>query len=79
MVYIKRDLMEATFKRDTRMFKKIISETVVLSLLSSLIFALHRYLKERLTLVWRAKLTRYVVVWFLCDCTHPRNVYFMHI
>ena len=39
-------------------FKGVISETVILSFLSSLIFATHRYLKERLALVWREKLTR---------------------
>lgn len=50
MVYIKRDLMEATYKRNSEMFAKIIRETIVLSILSSLIFASHRYLKERLTL-----------------------------
>ena len=58
MVYIKRDLMEATYKRNNTMFSRIIQETVVLSVLSSMIFAAHRYLKERLTLVWREKLTK---------------------
>jgi len=58
MVYVKRDLMEATYKRNVGMFRKIIKDTVILSVLSSLIFATHRYLKERLTLVWREKLTR---------------------
>jgi hypothetical protein len=50
MVYIKRDLMEATYKRNNQMFSNIIRETVLLSILSSMIFAAHRYLKERLTL-----------------------------
>jgi len=58
MVYIKRDLMRATYQRSLGMFRSIIQETIVLSVLSSLIFATHRYLKERLTLVWREKLTR---------------------
>lgn len=58
MVYVKRDLMTATYHRDQSMFMGIIRETVVLSVLSSAIFAVHRYLKERLTLVWREKITR---------------------
>eukprot|EP00941_MAST-03F_sp_MAST-3F-sp1_P006281 g6281.t1 len=58
MVYIKASLMLATYRRDTRLFQRVILETAGLSLLSSVIFALHRFLKERLTLVWRTKLTR---------------------
>ena len=57
MVYIKRDLMEATYKRNTTMFKAVMYETVVLSLVSSGIFAFHRFLKERLAMLWREKLT----------------------
>jgi len=58
MVFVKRNLMAATYSRDVAAFKGVISETVILSFLSSLIFATHRYLKERLALVWREKLTR---------------------
>ena len=57
MVYIKRDLMIATYKRDMGLFKGILFQTAWMSVLSSLIFATHRYLKERLTNVWREKLT----------------------
>ena len=57
MVYIKRDLMIATYKRDMDLFKGILFQTAWMSVLSSLIFATHRYLKERLTNVWREKLT----------------------
>jgi ABC-type uncharacterized transport system fused permease/ATPase subunit len=55
---VKRNLMSATYTRDAGEFKSIIRETVVLSILSSVIFAAHRFLKERLTLVWREKLTK---------------------
>eukprot|EP00924_Labyrinthula_sp_SR-Ha-C_P003233 snap_masked-scaffold_15-processed-gene-3.11-mRNA-1 protein AED:0.06 eAED:0.06 QI:0/0/0/0.5/1/1/2/0/1430 len=58
MVYIKRDLLQATYRRDAAMFRSIIKETIILSGISSLIFAVHRFLKERLTLVWREKLTK---------------------
>eukprot|EP00512_Aurantiochytrium_limacinum_P013995 CAMPEP_0171572062 /NCGR_PEP_ID=MMETSP0961-20121227/3878_1 /TAXON_ID=87120 /ORGANISM="Aurantiochytrium limacinum, Strain ATCCMYA-1381" /LENGTH=1321 /DNA_ID=CAMNT_0012126795 /DNA_START=328 /DNA_END=4290 /DNA_ORIENTATION=+ len=58
MVYVKRDLMQATYQRNQEQFRSVIRQTVVLSILSSLIFATHRFLKERLTLVWRQKLTR---------------------
>jgi ABC-type uncharacterized transport system fused permease/ATPase subunit len=50
-------LVLCRYTRDLTAFKSIISETVVLSFLSSIIFAVHRYLKERLALVWRQKLT----------------------
>ncbi|GBG25510.1 ABC transporter ATP-binding protein [Hondaea fermentalgiana] len=58
MVYVKRDLMQATYQRDQSQFRSVIRQTVILSVLSSVIFATHRFLKERLTLVWRQKLTR---------------------
>ena len=58
MVYVKRDLMLATYKRNLDLFRRVIVETVVMSLLSSLIYATHRYLKERLSLIWREKLTK---------------------
>lgn len=58
MVYVKRDLMSATYLRDRLAFKSIMYQTILLSMFSSVIFALHRYLKDRLTLVWRIKLTR---------------------
>jgi len=58
MVYVKRDLMSATYLRDTEGFRKVMMQTVFLSALSSVIFSLHRYLKDRLTLVWRVQLTR---------------------
>ena len=58
MVYVKRDLMLATYKRNLDIFRRVILETVIMSLLSSLIYATHRYLKERLSLIWREKLTK---------------------
>ena len=58
MVYVKRDLMLATYKRNVSLFRRVIFETVIMSLLSSLIYATHRYLKERLSLIWREKLTK---------------------
>ena len=57
-VYIKRDLMKTTFTRDWGAFRGIMVETAIMSLVSSLIFATHRFLKERLALLWREKLTR---------------------
>jgi len=58
MVYVKRDLMQATYQRNQEQFRSVIKQTVFLSILSSIIFATHRFLKERLTLVWRVKLTK---------------------
>ncbi len=58
MVSVKRDLMMATFTRNSTLFHEILKQTAILSILSSVIFALHRYLKEKLTLAWRSKLTR---------------------
>ena len=37
---------------------RVIVETVLMSMASSLIYATHRYLKERLSLIWREKLTK---------------------
>eukprot|EP00756_Hemistasia_phaeocysticola_P011991 Hpha_TRINITY_DN15165_c3_g17::TRINITY_DN15165_c3_g17_i1::g.126646::m.126646 len=56
MVYVKRDLMMATYNRDMPLFRKVIIETAIMSILSSVIFAAHRFLKERLGLLWRDKL-----------------------
>ena len=58
MVYVKRDLMLATYKRNLDLFRRVIVETVLMSVASSLIYATHRYLKERLSLIWREKLTK---------------------
>lgn len=58
MVYVKRDLMLATYRRDAALFRRVILETARMSVVSSLIFAAHRYLKERLSLLWREKLTK---------------------
>ena len=67
MVYIKRDLMSATYMRDNQGFKQVMYQTVILSCLSSVIFSLHRYLKDRLTLVWRIQLTRQLHERFFYD------------
>lgn len=67
MVYVKRDLMAATYLRDVDKFKQVMLSTLFYSFVSSLIFSLHRYLKDRLTLVWRVQLTRQLHERFFFD------------
>lgn len=67
MVYVKRDLMSATYLRDASAFRQVMWQTVILSGLSSVIFSLHRYLKDRLTLVWRIQLTKQLHERFFFD------------
>ncbi|KAH9249815.1 hypothetical protein BASA81_012410 [Batrachochytrium salamandrivorans] len=67
MVYVKRDLMAATYLRDVGKFKQVMLSTLFYSFVSSLIFSLHRYLKDRLTLVWRVQLTRQLHERFFFD------------
>jgi len=58
MVYVKRDLMLSTYNRNIDMFKQVMFETVGMSVVASGIYATHKYLKERLSLIWREKLTK---------------------
>ena len=58
MVYVKRDLMLSTYQRSFDTFKQVMFETVWMSIVASGIYATHKYLKERLSLIWREKLTK---------------------
>lgn len=58
MVYVKRDLMLSTYRRNLDMFKHVMYETVLMSAVASGIYATHKFLKERLALIWREKLTK---------------------
>jgi ABC-type uncharacterized transport system fused permease/ATPase subunit len=57
-VYVKRDLMLSTYERSLDKFKAVLFETVWMSVVASGIYATHKYLKERLSLIWREKLTK---------------------
>ena len=57
VVHIKAELMAITYRRDVKSFYALLKSTAVLAAMASLIYATHKWLKERLAHVWRAKLT----------------------
>jgi len=58
MVYVKRDLMTVTYTRNMGAFRGLMFDAGWMSVLASVIFSTHRYLKERLAALWREKLTK---------------------
>ena len=58
MVYVKRDLMTVTYTRNMSAFRGLMFDAGWMSVLASVIFSTHRYLKERLAALWREKLTK---------------------
>lgn len=58
IVYIKRDLLLATYQRNATVFKRVMIESSIMGVICSVLYAIHRYLKERLALLWREKLTK---------------------
>ena len=58
MVYVKRDLMTVTYTRNMPAFRGLLFDAAWMSVLASVIFSTHRYLKERLAALWREKLTK---------------------
>ena len=57
VVHIKAELMAITYNRDIKSFYRLLKSAALLSAAASVIYAVHKWLKERLGLVWRAKLT----------------------
>ena len=46
------------YERNVSVFKRVMVESSLMGIVCSLLYAVHRYLKERLALLWREKLTK---------------------